>query len=802
MKEIKIQKLSMSNFKGCGALTLELGWKNAAIYGDNATGKTTVYDALTWLLFGKDSRGSSDQETIKPLDANGNVKDHNAVTTVEAVLTVGGGTDSSTSLRSAQNDNGAHCAPLQVTLRKEMQESWVTRRGSSAPVFDGNEFRYFWDGVPCKKNEYARRVGELVDEDVFRMLTSVTAFAFDLPWRKRREILYELSGVQTMSDLALLQEAAKMARDGGTDSSASLRSDQNDRTGERIATSPAASRNDNGEDYEHLAEQIGGGMTLDELKRVLLARRKGLLQTRDQTPARIDELNKQLAGLQVIDFEAAKGQLSAAQANLKGARQALANVESGGVSEDLRGKMDALWRRRDTLNQREMAERSARQDKILSLSQQRDELTGRNNEAFYAHKAEIRRVEDELRALENENEAWRRKQEAALPDVNALRRVVKCAEDDVSLLDHRVKDLLAEAETYDKLVETDRDKWIEVSRESFQGAFCPTCGRELPADQLQAARAKFENEQAGRLEQIQQIAEIHKQRAAKAREDAKRTDEELNQAHVRLEKADDELKTAEATPGTVSDMKDFVLNWQLTKQRLQALQAETGGIPDYQKQFDAISLRIAEIKAAGRSDELQASFRALEDEERSVEAQKAAEEAGRRQQADGLRRHIETAERLETEARAILAKESMISAIEGRVSELRDAQKRAGAEMEDIDRDLFAMESFIRWKTRFIEDSINGLFRIVTFRLFREQANGGLEERCDVVVDGVPYMALNNGARINAGMDIIHRLAEHYAVRVPLFVDNAESVTRLEDAGTQVIRLVVSEQDKSLRVEV
>ena len=55
--EIKLLRLEIRRFKGCQALDLELDGKSADIYGDNATGKTTIYDALTWLLFGKDSRG-------------------------------------------------------------------------------------------------------------------------------------------------------------------------------------------------------------------------------------------------------------------------------------------------------------------------------------------------------------------------------------------------------------------------------------------------------------------------------------------------------------------------------------------------------------------------------------------------------------------------------------------------------------------------------------------------------------------------------------------------------------------------
>ena len=110
------------------------------------------------------------------------------------------------------------------------------------------------------------------------------------------------------------------------------------------------------------------------------------------------------------------------------------------------------------------------------------------------------------------------------------------------------------------------------------------------------------------------------------------------------------------------------------------------------------------------------------------------------------------------------------------------------------------MEEYSRYKTRFVEDSINGLFRIARFRLFREQANGGVEDRCDVVHDGVPYISVNNGMKINLGIDIINTLSTAYGVKVPLFVDNAESVTQLEHCGSQIIRLVVSEYDKELRV--
>ena len=122
MTEIKIKRLYLENFKCHRNLTLNFDGGNASIYGDNATGKTSIYDALTWLLFGKDSQGNGEKNIeIKPLDANGEVKDHDALTAVDAVLMVNG---------------------EELTLRRTYKEVWTTKRGSSEATYDGNTSEY------------------------------------------------------------------------------------------------------------------------------------------------------------------------------------------------------------------------------------------------------------------------------------------------------------------------------------------------------------------------------------------------------------------------------------------------------------------------------------------------------------------------------------------------------------------------------------------------------------------------------------------------------------------------------------
>ena len=69
---------------------------------------------------------------------------------------------------------------------------------------------------------------------------------------------------------------------------------------------------------------------------------------------------------------------------------------------------------------------------------------------------------------------------------------------------------------------------------------------------------------------------------------------------------------------------------------------------------------------------------------------------------------------------------------------------------------------------------------------------GGLEERCDVTVQGVPYINVNNGGRVRAGMDIIRAMSELWQVKLPLFLDNAEGVTRLPETACQRIALRVA----------
>ena len=181
---MKLQSLTLHNFKGVRDFSLDLQGRDVSIYGDNGTGKTTIFDAFTWLLFDKDSK---DQATfdIKTLDADNKPLpglDHE----VEAVLDLGG---------------------RQITLKKSYKEVYTKKRGSAEATFTGHTTDYFVDGVPVKKKEYDETIAEIADESIFKLLTNPRFFNDQLHWQKRRALLLEVCGDVSDSDVIASDKA-------------------------------------------------------------------------------------------------------------------------------------------------------------------------------------------------------------------------------------------------------------------------------------------------------------------------------------------------------------------------------------------------------------------------------------------------------------------------------------------------------------------------------------------------------------------------------------------------------------------
>lgn len=799
MKTITIQTLKLRNFKGCKILDLDLGGKSASIYGDNATGKTTIYDALCWLLFGKDSLGQSNDELIKPLDQDGKVRDHDAVTTVEAVLTVceDGGTDPSTAARSP---SPASMGGYTITLRKDLRELWTIRRGTTQSIYSGNTVDYYVDGVPIQKKGYAARIGELVDEETFRTLTSVSAFAADLHWQKRRAVLADMSGAGVLSDNALLQEAVRECRQKADDAKNAAEAEGFTGQADRFAA---------------LLDELNGSRSLDDEKKILQQKQRDLKQAKNQTPARIDELQRQADRMKALDFARAETQLAAARQELGGLRADIAReeAESAEGGQIARATDKAAAPTAAELGMRELEAKKAQYDAAWVRNRQEivdmeNDLNRENNAWLEENRNEIRGTENALRDLEEENRNYRMDQAAALPNLENLQKTVDRLTEQVEGFLAAANEKENEALKWDGLVDACRHEWIAANQTSFTGGSCPTCGQELPVQMLSEAKNRFDREKAAKLKDIEGRAQINGENAQRARAAAGTNRGKATLTQATLDKAKEDLENAKRQPREIKNLDSYLEEKQYFQTKLKNLEALIE-MPDYQARLAPIHAMLKEHEAVKEMPgyaEAKAALEAALAEDQAQAALEAAEKDRRRAEARdrvaALRTKEKEAEGREKTLLNFLGQRMTLEYTEKRIGELREEQKKAGAELEQVEALSFTIEDFIRWKMRFVEDSVNGLFRIVTFRLFRDQANGGVAECCDVVVNGVPYAAINNGARINAGMDIIRRLSEHYGIRVPLFVDNAEGVTRLEDAGTQVIRLVVSSQDKCLRVEI
>lgn len=165
--KITLKKLHMENFKNAKDQTFELD-HITKIKGQNASGKTTIVDAFMWCLFNKDSKGNTDFG-IRPLDAAGNKVDHVEIK-VDLLLDVDG---------------------REYQITKVQKQNWVKKRGNLEATLQGNVNSYEIDGVPKKEKDFKAFVSEIIDEDLFQLLTNPSTFV-NMAWKDQRTELLKM----------------------------------------------------------------------------------------------------------------------------------------------------------------------------------------------------------------------------------------------------------------------------------------------------------------------------------------------------------------------------------------------------------------------------------------------------------------------------------------------------------------------------------------------------------------------------------------------------------------------------------
>lgn len=170
MKNITLEKLILTNFKGIRSQEIDFSHRTT-ISGENATGKTTLFDAFFWLLFDKNSENKTVFE-IKTLDSNNNPI-HNLEHNVTGVFLI--------------ND-------LETTFSKTYKEKWTRRRGQQELELTGHETIYSINGVEIAAGEYKKRIAEIIDEKVFMLITNPLQFSQAQGWKERREVIMKILG--------------------------------------------------------------------------------------------------------------------------------------------------------------------------------------------------------------------------------------------------------------------------------------------------------------------------------------------------------------------------------------------------------------------------------------------------------------------------------------------------------------------------------------------------------------------------------------------------------------------------------
>jgi len=181
MKQVKIKQLTLINFKGHRGLTVNFS-DVTNISGENATGKSTIFDAFVWLLFGKDQFDRKDFEIIPTQDGK---RADRVNPEVSAVLEFEG---------------------REMTIKRVLNQKWVRKRGTAGEVFDGCDTLYYFNDVPLKAGEYKARIDLIIEETVFKLITNPSTF-LGLHWTKQREFLFQIGGTLSDNDIAATNPA-------------------------------------------------------------------------------------------------------------------------------------------------------------------------------------------------------------------------------------------------------------------------------------------------------------------------------------------------------------------------------------------------------------------------------------------------------------------------------------------------------------------------------------------------------------------------------------------------------------------
>lgn len=378
--------------------------------------------------------------------------------------------------------------------------------------------------------------------------------------------------------------------------------------------------------------------------------------------------------------------------------------------------------------------------------------TGSNNQGqMLALEQEILSIK---RRLMDEHDAQRRKLQAEADTAGKQFReaadLVAEAKKDLAFHEDRLNKAKAQRDAL-------RERYMERKRKPIDVSdTCPTCGQPLPMEKVEATRAKAEQEKREALAQIQV--------------DGKRASEDVVNNEIDIAKIRDVLAERE----------------QRVEAAQTAREAANNALVNFPAQPD--------FNSESRLSEAQRQLEALKAEQTVAPDEKIRQLTERKAELQAI---IDRNQAILLKRDTGLEAEQRIKTYEARMVEL-------GAQLSETEIKIALAEKFMQDRCGALEASINSRFPTVRWKLFDTQINGGITEDCTCMIPCnnalVPYTSANTASQIAADVEIVDVLSKHYDIRVPLFVDGAESVNVLPKIDSQTITLAVS-TDTELKVK-
>ncbi len=297
-----------------------------------------------------------------------------------------------------------------------------------------------------------------------------------------------------------------------------------------------------------------------------------------------------------------------------------------------------------------------------------------------------------------------------------------------------------------------RDKWHEVNAEILvfddNEFVCPTCQRSLDEALIANKKAQMEiNFNENKILRIKKISQEGKQLNASIEKALM----QLNELDINIDKLNQEINGINAE---IFKLKDITV--------------EKFSVEDFLKNHKKYGTIKSELVSL---------------QEQQLEAIVVDDQSLRSEQ-QLLRTELD-------QLKSKLAIKDMIQSSRDRIEELKKMMSKTAQQIAEYEKIDFAIEAFIVFKIDRLEESLNKMFKIIRFKLFEHQLNGGTNETCEVLIDGVPYSDANNAAKVQAGVEIINVLSNYYHVSAPVFVDNSESINAVPEIKSQLILLTV-----------